>query len=259
MTGSADNDYESVIDAAPSVGYYESLEFNAPMSTTLADELATLLSSRTPAIVVDIGCGWAELLLRVLAMAPLASGLGVDADVRVLARANANAGARHLDDRVTFTTELPEPGSTADVVICVGADHIYGPLPDALVNLQDLLSPGGVLLLGTGYWETTPTVEQAASIGARPDDHRDLADLVDLAMGVGFRLLGLRTATRREWEQFEFGYLADWENWLMKWSHDAMAPRIRAQADTHRNEYLRGWREVLGFAYLVLGKAQDQT
>ncbi|MEP7113943.1 MAG: methyltransferase, partial [Ilumatobacteraceae bacterium] len=66
--GSTDNDSESATDAAPSVGYFASLEFNAPMSTTLADELAALLSSRTPANVVDIGCGWAELLLRVLAM-----------------------------------------------------------------------------------------------------------------------------------------------------------------------------------------------
>jgi hypothetical protein len=28
---------------------------------------------------------------------------------------------------------------------------------------------------------------------------------------------------------------------------------VRELTDTHRTEYLRGWREVLGFAYLTLG------
>jgi hypothetical protein len=78
--------------------------------------------------------------------------------------------------------------------------------------------------------------------------------LIDLALAAGFRLLDLRTATRREWEEFELGYLADWEDWLMDWSQHDEATAIRSRTDTHRNEYLRGWRDVLGFAYVVLGR-----
>jgi hypothetical protein len=33
-----------------------------------------------------------------------------------------------------------------------------------------------------------------------------------------------------------------------------VAPEIRGRADTHRTEYLRHWRDFLGFAYLTLGK-----
>ena len=57
----------------------------------------------------------------------------------------------------------------------------------------------------------------------------------------------LRTATRREWEEFEFGYLADWEEWLVQYGDDEAAPEIRGRADTHRTEYLRHWRDFLGF------------
>jgi SAM-dependent methyltransferase len=239
----------------PLPGNYASLDFNAPMSAELADELARRLVTRAPATVLDVGCGWAGLLLRLLSLAPDTSGLGIDANESLVARAIANAKDRHLDGRVAFRAELPTAeADSADVVICVGADHIYGSQAAALSALHDLVEPGGMLLFGTGYWEAPPTIAQAASIGAEPGDHRSLADLVDLALAVGFRLLDLRTATRREWEEFELSYLADWENWLMDWSQEAEATTVRSKADTHRIEYLRGWRDVLGFAYLILGR-----
>jgi SAM-dependent methyltransferase len=242
----------------PPPGNYASLNFNAPMSEELADFLADRLVTRAPTTVLDVGCGWAELLLRVLAHASSASGLGVDADEPLLERARTNAKLRNLHDRVRFQTELPAPDvDSADVVMCVGADHIFGSQRDALISLRSLVNIGGLLLVGTGYWERAATIEEAASIGATPDDLGTLAELIDLATDAGFRLLDLRTATRREWEEFEFGYLADWENWLMDWSHDPDATSIRARADTHRTEYLRGWRDVLGFAYLVLGRPRE--
>ena len=245
------------MSAIPLPGKYSYLQFNAPMSTELADTLARRLVARQPATVLDIGCGWAELMLRALSLAPDASGLGIETNELLVARAMMNAKARSIDDRVAFRVELPTAASdTADVVMCVGADHIYGSQQDALTALYELVQPGGTLLLGTGYWEVEPSPTQAATIGAEPGDHRLLADLVDLALATGFRLLDLRTATRREWEEFELGFLADWENWLIDRSDEGQAAAIRASADTHRNGYLRGWRDVLGFAYLILGRPQ---
>jgi SAM-dependent methyltransferase len=239
---------------APPPGRYEWLDFNSPMSGALADALASSLARTAPAQVLDIGCGWAELLLRVLAAAPNAHGTGVDRDADLIARGRANALARELDARVTFRESLPAAGELSpDVVICVGADHVFGDQRDALDALARIVAPGGRVLFGAGYWERPPSVEEAAGLGAVPGDFVALADVVDLAATFGFRLLDLRTATRREWEAFEFGYLADWEEWLARWPNDAAAAEIRERTDSHRNGYLRGYREVLGFAYLTLG------
>ncbi len=124
-----------------------------------------------PARIVDVGCGWGELLLRTLAAAPAATGLGVDTDARVIERANANAAHRGLAERVTFTVE--PAGATAepaDVVICVGSDHAYGERQDAALKaLHDVVRPGGRLFFGTGFWERPPTEAEAESIGMRPD------------------------------------------------------------------------------------------
>jgi SAM-dependent methyltransferase len=199
------------------------------------------------------------LLLRVLAAASSATAVGIDHDEALLERGRANATRRQLDDRVIFRAGLPEAHEDlADVVICVGADHIFGSQNDALRSLYELVAPGGRLLLGTGFWEQPPTSEQAAAIGAKPGDYSALGDLVDVALAQGFRLLDLRTATRREWEHFEFGYLADWEEWLMNWPADAGAADVASRSAEHRVGYLRGWRDIMGFGYLVLGRRNGE-
>lgn len=149
-----------------------------------------------------------------------AIGLGVDTDARVIERAQANAAHRGLAERVTFTVE--PAGATAepaDVVICVGSDHAYGERQDAALKAL-----------------------------------HDLDGLVDLTIAAGYRPLFIQTANRDEWEQFEAGYLADWETWLVQYGDHPTAGGVREQSDRHRNEWLHGWRNVLGFAYLTLGR-----
>jgi SAM-dependent methyltransferase len=250
----------SAMTEPPTPGYYEVLDFNAPLSGARADSLARSLAAGKPADIVDVGCGWGELLLRTLAMAEAASGLGVDTDAEAIERGRANAAKRGLADRVTFAVASARRASDpADGVICIGADHAYGVQHDALRALYDIVRPGGRLLLGTEFWEQSPSSAEAASLGMEPNALHDLAGLVDLAIGAGFRPLSIQTASRDEWEQFESGYLADWETWLVRYGDQPGADDIRQQADTHRNEWLRGWRNVLGFAYLTLGRPVHST
>jgi len=243
------------VSEPPAPGRYAFLDFNAPLSDTRADAIARSLAEAAPRTVLDIGCGWAELMLRVIAAAPTATGLGIDTDAETLARARANAADRGLDDRVTFV-EAPAPvrHEPADIVICVGADHAYGGQEEALRVLHETVRPGGQLLFGSGFWEQPPSAEQARAVGLEPDSLPDLAGLVDLAIAAGFRPLYLQTANRDEWERFESGYLADLEHWLHRYGRSPESARIRETADNHRSGWLRGYRNVLGFAYLTLSR-----
>lgn len=238
-----------------SAGYYDFLDFNAPLSGWRADAIARALAANRPRTVLDVGCGWAELLLRTVAGAPGSTGRGVDTDERALARGGNNAAGRGLADRVSFVeagaASVRDP---ADVVICIGADHAFGDQRSALRQLSALTVPGGRLLFGTGYWQRPPTTDQAASVGLAPESLTDLAGLVELAMAEGFRPLHTQTANRDEWEQFESGFLADWEEWLLGNADHPEAGDVRARSDKHRTEWLHGWRHVLGFAYLTLGR-----
>ncbi|MBA3249834.1 MAG: class I SAM-dependent methyltransferase, partial [Geodermatophilaceae bacterium] len=213
------------------------------------------LAAARPADVLDVGCGWGELLLRIAAAAPSASGSGVDTDERVLTRARAAAAERGLAERVGFlrrsADELDEP---ADLVVCVGSSHaLAGGQPAALAGLLGLVRPGGQLLFGDGIWEPRGRVDEDLvydDVLALPD----LAGMVEAAIDAGFRPLYVETANHDEWDAFESGYLADDEEWLLTHAEHVDAARIRAAADEHRTRWLRGYRNGLGFAYLTLGR-----
>jgi SAM-dependent methyltransferase len=244
-----------VANDVPAPGYYGFLDFNVPLSGARADSIAAALAKARPGSVLDIGCGWAELLLRILSASAGTQGVGIDTDGVVLERARRNAQDKALGERLQFVeTVAPTEGDPVDLVICVGSDHAYGDQRQALRALHRLTKPGGRVLFGTTFWETSPTREQARATDIEPEALSDLDGLVDLAMSAGFRPLWMQTASRDEWEAFESGYLADWEEWLHRYGDHPTAAEIRKKADTHRKGWLAGYRDVLGFAYLTLGR-----
>lgn len=240
----------------PSLGTGGRLDFHAPLSAERAGRLVSALAAAAPSTVLDLGCGWGRLLLRILAAAPGARGVGVDLRGSDLVRGRADAAALGLSDRVTFIEgPAAEHLGTADLVLNVGASQVFGDIPTALRALRPLVAPGGRLLFADGFWERTPTDDELARMwpGASADEHTDLAGLVDQATAAGFRPLRIETATRGEWEEFESGYTADVEEWLLANPGHPQAEATRAEVDQQRSRWLGGYRDVLGFAFLTLG------
>jgi hypothetical protein len=62
------------------------LTFHGPLSEGRAARLTERLARTDPRTVLDIGCGWGELMLRILEAVPEATGLGLDTDEGDLAR-----------------------------------------------------------------------------------------------------------------------------------------------------------------------------
>lgn len=74
-----------------------------------------------------------------------------------------------------------------------------------------------------------------------------------MATAAGFRPLRIETAMRGEWEEFESAYGAELEEWLLDHPDHPRADEVRTKVDQHRNTWLHGHRDVMGFAYLTLG------
>lgn len=208
----------------------------------------------TGARVVDLGCGWAELLLRIVAAEPTVAGVGVDRDPAAIARARSNAEARGLADRVELAVADAAgwAGDQADVLLCIGASQAWGGAGPALTALRPCLRPGGRLVFGEAIWTRPPTPAALAALGADAESYGSLADLVELAVGHGYRPLAVAEATGEEWDSFESRYLLGWERWLLANPAGPGADDVRARADAHRARWLGGYRGVLGFAYLTL-------
>ncbi|MFF2061690.1 SAM-dependent methyltransferase [Streptomyces sp. NPDC058200] len=240
---------------------YTWLDFNSPLSAARATGLVDRLGRSGPATVLDLGCGWGELMLRVLAAVPGAVGIGIDTNADHLARGRENAEKRGLADRVQFVEEpvagfSSEPG---DLALCVGSSHAFGDVEPpahttvALRALRGRVRTGGRVLFGESFWQRPPTAGELAGMwpDASADEHTDLTTLVGLAAAARFRPLWIETATLDEWEQFESGYLAGKEEWLASHGDYPEADTVRATADAHRDMWL-GYRGILGFAYLTL-------
>lgn len=238
----------------------EDLTFHGPLSEERAARLIRGLLPLDGAHVLDVGCGWAEFLLRVLETAPTATGTGVDLDEAAIAHGQANAEKRGLSSRVSLEVADVaqwQPDRPVDAVVVNGASQVWGGDPlqhtaNALTAAKGLLRAGGKLLLGEGFWEREPTDAQLAAMPIPRDQYGSLADLADLAHAHGYRLLAVEQASLDEWDVFENGHGLAWERWLRDNPDSPHAEEIRAKADTHRTYRLRGWRGTLGLAYLTL-------
>jgi hypothetical protein len=253
---------DMIVDMSPVIApLHAHLDFNAPLSDARVDRLIRTLHPLDEARVVEVGCGWAELLLRIAVAHRSVHAIGVDTDAAAIAHGRANAAARGLADRVELhvgDARQWDPAA-ADVAICIGASHALGGTGAALNALRALVGPGGRILFGEGIWLRTPTDAAMAALGGDPGEFGSLADLVDLALAHGLRPLAVSQASTDEWDDFESGYALAWERWLLAHPGDPDTRRIVAAADEHRRRWLRGYRGVLGFAYLTLTPAAERT
>jgi cyclopropane fatty-acyl-phospholipid synthase-like methyltransferase len=217
------------------------LTFNAPLSEERADALVAALPISPGHHVLDLGCGWGELLLRILAAQPATTGTGVDAEKDALDRGVLAASRRRLHERVEFVEAAAATFvDLADVVVCVAASHAFGGPAEALAWLRQCVTPGGRVLHGDGFWATEPTQRALAAIGELPR----LEELHAIAEAAGFRIERGETSTREEWDAFEAGWRAGLET--------SADPEAATFAAGRRREYEEGYRDAIGFAWLVL-------
>lgn len=224
------------------------MRWNTPLSEPHAELLLDRMALGEGHLV-DLGCGWGELLLRAAARAPGLRATGVDTDVTSLDRGRSAAAERGL--AVDFTeSDAATWGDPADRAFCIGAAHIFGSTKAALEGLARVV-PSGRLLYGDGYWAAPPN---PAALDIFGPDTLTLPDLLDAADAAGWWVLHLSTADQLEWDDFESTSRAGWAEWLLANPADPRAVEVRAWLDERLRQYVRDYRGVLGLAYLVLGR-----
>jgi SAM-dependent methyltransferase len=137
---------------------HAAMRWNAPLSAAHASMLLDEFELDRAERVLDLGCGWGELLLRAVQRNSTLTGIGIDNDTVAIARGSALAAERDLDARVNLVEAAAEAWTeSADRVICVGAQHIWDGTEPALTALGELVAPGGRLLYADGYLEPHPS------------------------------------------------------------------------------------------------------
>ena len=217
------------------------LTFNAPLSEERANVLVSALPISPGHHVLDLGCGWGELLLRILAAHPATTGTGVDTAKEALDRGVLLAAQRGLHGRVEFVeADAATFVDLADVVVCVATSHAFGGTGDALHWLSQSVTPGGRVLYGNAFWAAEPSAAALEAVGTLPR----LDELHAAAHAAGFRIERDEVSTLEEWDAFETGWRAGLEA--------SGLPEAAAFAQKRRRQYEDSYRSAIGFSWLVL-------
>jgi SAM-dependent methyltransferase len=219
-----------------------------PLAGTTLNEAIDELRLAPGSRVLDLGCGKAEALRRVVERFD-AHGVGVDLSPFALAQARAaSMELRH------GTLQLVEADALAyradapfDAVMALGPGWEHDSFGALIRQLYPYVAPGGMLLLADGFWRTEPTDEYLALLGASRDEMGSHVENVRAGMELGLTPLWAATATQRDWDRYEWRYLAAVDRWAIDHPTDPQREAFLERARAGRDRYLGGGRDQLGF------------
>ncbi|MDZ5447847.1 hypothetical protein U2F26_34990, partial [Micromonospora sp. 4G57] len=87
---------------------------------------------------------------------------------------------------------------------------------------------------------------------AEPAEFTDLAGLVDAAEQAGWTPVYAHVSDAAEWDDYEWSWIGSLTEWALDNPGHPDAAEALTVAREHRDQWLRGYRNVLGFVTLVL-------
>lgn len=224
--------------------------FANPLGEDKIDRLLSLLDLPQGSRALDVGCGNAELLIRLIERYGVV-GVGVDPNEAVIEQARARAAGRISPDRLELHAlpieEFAGAPGAFDAALCIGATHAYGGYEQTLAALPKLVRPGGQILIGEGFWRRDPDPAYLDLLDAQPDEFTTHAG--NVARAVAARLTPLYSAVSSEddWDHYEGLYCRAVERYVAAHPDDPDAPAFRDRIRRWRDGYLQWGRDTLGF------------
>ncbi|POX60391.1 SAM-dependent methyltransferase [Streptomyces sp. Ru62] len=207
--------------------------------------------------VLDLGCGGGEWLVRALTTYPQLRAEGVDVSVSSLTHARTTARTLGVHERLVLHHEDAVDFAAVhafDLVLSVGATHAFGGLLATLTAARKHLAPGGRVLIGDGFWAGEPSPEAVEMLG----DLADLPTTVDRVIADGWTPVYGHISTRDELDDYEWAWTGALASWALNHPDDPGSSQALAAATTHRDQWLRVYRDVFGFVCLILRRTSAE-
>lgn len=231
----------------------------APLSDHNVDALIARVANRRPQTVLDIGCGSGQWLVRLLEHVPDARGVGVDLSPDAVDAARALAADRGVADRVELRCQDAAGigDEHYDALLCVGSAHALGGLRATLASMHRWATSDAVALVGDGFWQRPPDQATLEGLHARPDEFPSYAGLVGLVEAGGWAPMHVHVSDLQEWDDYEWSWVSTLSRWARQHPADPDAGDAAALARQHRDQWLDGYRETLGFAVVLAERLES--
>jgi cyclopropane fatty-acyl-phospholipid synthase-like methyltransferase len=235
--------------------YFVVAEATHDLQNPTSEEKLLLLGRRLElgpgSSVLDIASGrGGPALVLARAYGCTVHGVEISPDFHAVAEQRlADAG---LADRVTFAlgdgAAVEHEPESYDAALCLGASFVFGSLTDTVEELAPAVKPGGYVVVGEPYWRRLPV----------PDDYEDRTDpwttlegTVTIFETSGLPVIHVIAASDDDWDRYETLHWQAVERWLVENPDDPDAAEIRRRHGRSKRVYLRGGRDVLGWAIFV--------
>jgi len=219
-----------------------------PLSEATLDEVIERCDLPASARVLDLGCGKAEALIRVVERYAC-SGVGVEISPYLTAEARAAAelvehGSVEIVQADARSYRAPAP---QDLVMAMGPGWEHAGVTDLTSQLRPRAATGGLLLLADGYWRRPPTDAFLKLLGASRDEMASHEETIRAGIDAGLTPLWATTATDQDWDRYEWSIQASFDRWLEEHTEDPQFDGVAEWADQGLQRYLGGGRDQLGF------------
>jgi cyclopropane fatty-acyl-phospholipid synthase-like methyltransferase len=229
-----------------------------PTSAAKLDELVERLPLQPGARVLDVACGKAEALLRIVERHQ-ASGVGVDISTYEVAEAHRRIAARGLEGRAVVINmdgakHDTEPQSF-DLAMCIGATWVWDGYAGTIEALKRKVVPGGLIAIGEPFKMREPDPEYAA---AEPELAATLAthaDNVAMAQQAGLTFLYAIVSSQDDWDRYEHLQTRAAELYAIEQPDDPDVPELLRRRREADERYLTWGRDTLNWAVYLFRSA----
>ncbi|HYM82385.1 MAG TPA: methyltransferase domain-containing protein [Candidatus Limnocylindria bacterium] len=229
----------------------------SPIDPGRLDRLFALLELGPNDLALDVGCGKAEMLIRLIERFGVRA-VGVDLNTTFLGEARIEAEARGVADRLVLHParfdDVPLPTGHFALAIASGAGAAFGGYRETLRALGKLVRPGGLLVIGEGHWKREPDPDYLAVLGGTRDESEDLHGNVAAAEAEGLIPLYVCVSSDQDWDHYEGLYARAIERYAAAHPEDPDRDRMLERIRNWRDAYFRWGRDTLGFALYLLRK-----
>lgn len=190
------------------------LPFNCPHTEDLANEIIVLMELNNQSHVLDLGCGKAELLNRIVETYDC-TGRGIDTNPNILSLSREpTRGVVTLVEK-DMTKFIEDNNDVFDAILCIGS--IREGQQEATISkissflYRDVLAPkNSYLLIGELVWVTSPSECFLDHLQMKESDYCTLDRLITICQANGLEVV---FSTSQSLEAYESRILDNIESW----------------------------------------------
>jgi SAM-dependent methyltransferase len=224
------------------------LPFANPLDPGAIDSAVAGLELPQTGRALDVGCGAGELLVLIKNHHPGLKTIGIEPSPPWAAAARERGVDMVHEMPVDDVVMAPE---SFDLVGNIASSHAIGTWDEALRVQFGWARPGGLSLVGEGFWAREPSDSylRDALGGATRDELPTHDGLLAAARDAGWEVVGETVASQEDWARYEETLIANGERAL----DQSPDPDLRAWVESARARWEHpDGKDTLGFTLLTL-------